>query len=79
MRLSGTEGDFEDKSSPGYRLNKARTTVFSKELALLNGLREHSRYGLFLNISFRATTLHIFLAMLPMGPAVERLIETWED
>lgn len=67
MRLSGTEGDLEDKSSPGYRLNKARTTVFSKELALLNGLREHSRYGLSFYISFCA-----------MSPAVERLAETRE-
>lgn len=52
MRLNGSEGDLKDKSSPGYRLNKARTTVFSQELALLNGLREHSRYGLFLYLSF---------------------------
>ena len=42
MRLNGTEGNLDDNTSPGYRLNKARTKVFSKELALLSGLRENS-------------------------------------
>jgi len=41
MRLSGMEGDLEDKRSPGRRLEKARVKVFTKELALLAGLRQH--------------------------------------
>ena len=42
MRLSGTEGNLDDNTSPGYKLYKARTKVFSKELALLTELREGS-------------------------------------
>ena len=44
MRLSGTEGDPGDKNCPGRRLEKARRMVFSKELALLAGLRQHSAF-----------------------------------
>ena len=41
MRLIGSEGDPDDKESPGRRLDKARKAVFTKELALLAGLRQH--------------------------------------
>ncbi|KAL8728704.1 MAG: hypothetical protein Q9181_005250 [Wetmoreana brouardii] len=44
MRLSGSEGDINDKKSPGRRLDKARVKVFTKELALLAGLRQHSTF-----------------------------------
>ena len=44
MRLSGSEGNLDDKKSPGRRLEKARGTVFTKELALLAGLRQHSAF-----------------------------------
>lgn len=44
MRLSGGEGPPDDKESPGRRLEKARTSVFTKELALLAGLRQHSNF-----------------------------------
>ncbi|KAL8953173.1 MAG: hypothetical protein Q9222_000946 [Ikaeria aurantiellina] len=44
MRLNGTEGDPNDKNSPGRRLGKARAQVFTKELALLAGLRQHSAF-----------------------------------
>ena len=42
MRLDGTEGDPEDKRSPGKRLDKAREKILRKELALLAQLRQHS-------------------------------------
>ncbi|KAL8705714.1 MAG: hypothetical protein Q9201_001189 [Fulgogasparrea decipioides] len=44
MRLSRSEGDINDKKSPGRRLDKARVKVFTKELALLAGLRQHSAF-----------------------------------
>ncbi|KAL8808255.1 MAG: hypothetical protein Q9223_005416 [Gallowayella weberi] len=44
MRLHGSEGSLNDKESPGRRLDKARATVFTKELALLAGLRQHSAF-----------------------------------
>ncbi|KAL8776179.1 MAG: hypothetical protein Q9194_003314 [Teloschistes cf. exilis] len=43
-RLHGTEGDPDDKHSVGRRLDKAREKVFTKEMALLAGLREHSNF-----------------------------------
>ncbi|KAI4203065.1 MAG: hypothetical protein LQ350_002113 [Teloschistes chrysophthalmus] len=43
-RLHGTEGDPDDKHSLGRRLDKAREKVFTKEMALLAGLREHSNF-----------------------------------
>lgn len=43
-RLRGEEGNPEDKLSPGNRLEKVRTKVYSKQMALLGGLREHSAY-----------------------------------
>lgn len=43
-RLSGIEGDPDDKHSLGRRLDKAREKVFTKEMALLAGLREHSNF-----------------------------------
>ncbi|KAL8708074.1 MAG: hypothetical protein Q9220_007006 [cf. Caloplaca sp. 1 TL-2023] len=44
MRLNGTEGDRNDKNSPGRKLGKARAQVFTQELALLAGLRQHSAF-----------------------------------
>ena len=44
IRLNGTEGDPKDKASPGHRLDKARTKVFTKEIALLAELRQHSAF-----------------------------------
>lgn len=44
MRLGGEEGDMTDKGSPGRRLQKAREGLFTKELVLLAGLRQHSAF-----------------------------------
>ncbi|KAL8691620.1 MAG: hypothetical protein Q9218_003195 [Villophora microphyllina] len=44
MRLNGTEGDPDDKQSAGRRLDKAREKIFTKEMALLAGLRQHSAF-----------------------------------
>ena len=44
MRLGGEEGDESDKASPGRRLQKAREGLFTKELVLLAGLRQHSAF-----------------------------------
>lgn len=44
MRLNGTSGDPEDSHSLGRRLDKARSKVFTKELALLAELRTHSAF-----------------------------------
>ena len=44
IRLKGAEGDPKDKSSPGYRLEKARSKVYVKELLLLDALRQHSAF-----------------------------------
>ena len=43
-RLRGEEGDLNEKSSPGNKLDKARTKVFAKQMTLLGGLRDHSSY-----------------------------------
>lgn len=43
-RMRGEEGDLTVKSSAGRRLEKARNTVFSKQMLMLNGLREYSGY-----------------------------------
>ncbi|KAI9837323.1 MAG: hypothetical protein M1819_000397 [Sarea resinae] len=47
MRLRGKEGDPELKNSPGCKLNKARNQVFSKEMMLLSGLRQHSDFSVY--------------------------------
>lgn len=44
LRIKGTEGDMESKESPGRKLQKARSKVYVKELALLAGLRQHSAF-----------------------------------
>ena len=44
MRLRGSEGDMELKTSPGRTLEKARSDLFTKEVALLAGLRQHSAF-----------------------------------
>lgn len=43
-RMRGEEGDLTIKSSAGRRLEKARNRVFSKQMLMLNGLREYSGY-----------------------------------
>lgn len=43
-RMRGEEGDLTVKSSAGRRLDKARNKVFSKQMLMLNGLREYSGY-----------------------------------
>ncbi|KAL8959656.1 MAG: hypothetical protein Q9183_005598, partial [Haloplaca sp. 2 TL-2023] len=43
-RLGNSEGDLHDKKSLGRRLDKARARLFTKELALLEGLRQHSAF-----------------------------------
>lgn len=42
IRIRREEGDIKTKSSPGGKLEKARTQVYTKQLALLAGLRQHS-------------------------------------
>ena len=42
-RIRGDEGDVTDKSSPGYKLAKARYKVFAKQMLALQGLRMHSK------------------------------------
>ena len=44
MRLEGNEGDENEKESPGRKLQKAREGIFTKELVLLAGLRQHSAF-----------------------------------
>ncbi|KAL9612497.1 MAG: hypothetical protein Q9167_002928 [Letrouitia subvulpina] len=44
MRVRGEGGDPGDKNSLGNRLAKARMKTFTKELALLSGLRQHSAF-----------------------------------
>lgn len=43
-RLRGGEGDVSSKDSPGYKLDKARTKVFSKCSMLLAGLRAQAGF-----------------------------------
>ncbi|KAK5115828.1 hypothetical protein LTR85_009422 [Meristemomyces frigidus] len=43
-RLRGGEGDMSSKDSPGYKLDKARTKVFSKCSMLLAGLRAQAGF-----------------------------------
>lgn len=52
MRVKGEEGDMDKKSSPGRKLEKARTKVFTKQLILLAGLRQHSAFTLVLKKYF---------------------------
>ena len=40
-RIRRDEGDLTDKQSPGYRLQKVRTKIFSKTSLVLTSLREH--------------------------------------
>ncbi|KAK4546297.1 hypothetical protein LTR36_001974 [Oleoguttula mirabilis] len=44
IRLRGGEGDMSSKDSPGYKLDKARTKVFSKCSMLLAGLRAQAEF-----------------------------------
>ena len=44
MRLEGCDRDPEDKQSPAGMLEKARNRIFSKEMGLLAGLRQHSAF-----------------------------------
>ena len=44
VRLSGSGGSPNDKNSPGRRLDKARSKIFTREQALLSGLRQHSAF-----------------------------------
>jgi hypothetical protein len=41
----GIEGDFQDKKSPGRALNKSRARLFAKELVLLQGMKQHSKFN----------------------------------
>lgn len=41
LRFRGQEGDLTKKDSPGRKLEKVRSEVYVKELALLAGLRQH--------------------------------------
>jgi len=43
-RIRGDEGDLEDKTSPGYKLAKARNKVFSKYMLLSQALRTYSGF-----------------------------------
>ena len=43
-RIRAIEGDLNSKESPGSKLNKARSQVYTKELSLLAGLRQHSAF-----------------------------------
>ena len=47
MRLEGREIDTADKHCPVKMLEKARGQIFSKEMALLAGLRQHSAFTMF--------------------------------
>jgi hypothetical protein len=47
MWLNGTEGDMEDKHSPGRKLEKLRYKLFGKEVLLLTSLRQHSDFTKF--------------------------------
>jgi hypothetical protein len=38
------QGDVNDKSSPGYRLDRARRVLFSEEMALLSSLKANSEF-----------------------------------
>lgn len=42
--MRGTEGDLNDKDSPGHKLGKARRAVWEKEAALIGSLRQHSAF-----------------------------------
>jgi hypothetical protein len=46
-RMHGTEGDFNLKSSPGRRLDKARHQIFGKLLLLLPSLKQHADFQKF--------------------------------
>ena len=47
MRLDGCRADPDDKRSPMNVLEKARGQIFSKEMGLLVGLRQHSAFTVF--------------------------------
>ncbi|KAF2681514.1 hypothetical protein K458DRAFT_309610 [Lentithecium fluviatile CBS 122367] len=42
-RIRGDEGDLNDKTSPGAKLEKARNKVFAKQMLTLQGLKTHSQ------------------------------------
>jgi hypothetical protein len=42
-RIRGDEGDLNDKSSPGAKLEKARNKVFAKQMLTLQGLKMHAQ------------------------------------
>jgi Fusaric acid resistance protein-like/Aromatic acid exporter family member 2 len=44
LRIRGTQGDLQDKKSPGRVLEKARTRVLAKELVLLQGMKQHCEF-----------------------------------
>ena len=44
MRVEGTEGDLNDKASPGHKLDKARRDIWEKEMALVGSLHQHSAF-----------------------------------
>jgi hypothetical protein len=43
-RIRGVEGDMNDKTGNGRRIQKARTQVFVKELILLQGMKQHCKF-----------------------------------
>ena len=47
MRVGGNEGDLNDKSSPGHKLDKARREIWEKEMALIGSLHQHSAFTVF--------------------------------
>lgn len=44
LRVRGQEGDLTKRDSPGRKLEKVRSEVYVKELALLESLRQHSAF-----------------------------------
>lgn len=76
-RMRGEEGDLTIKSSAGRRLEKARNTVFSKQMLMLNGLREYSGYlrwevpigGQFPKKRYDSIISHVEKYVLPAAPA----------
>lgn len=76
-RLHNTEGDMEQKSSPGRQLEKVRHKIFSKLMILLPSLQQHADWqkweisigGKFPRetydeIAFRATNIMSYLSLI---------------
>ncbi|KAJ5383010.1 hypothetical protein N7517_000921 [Penicillium concentricum] len=44
LNIRGAEGDPGDKMSPGRRLHKARSRLFTKEIIILEGMKKHKKF-----------------------------------